>query len=103
MASTTERVTVTLPRDLLDEIDRIEPNRSRFVQDAVRRELDRRRREELARSLDAPHAEAEELADAGFDDWADRLPAEDTTGLVDLDSGTSVVWTPGEGWKEPGE
>ena len=39
-----ERVTVTLPDNLLRDIDRLEKNRSKFVAEAVRRELDRRRR-----------------------------------------------------------
>jgi hypothetical protein len=45
---TTERVTVTLPIDLLEGIDRFEHNRSRFIVQAVERELVRRRREGLA-------------------------------------------------------
>jgi metal-responsive CopG/Arc/MetJ family transcriptional regulator len=52
-----ERVTVTLPKDLVRDIDRREKNRSRFIAEAVHRELDRRRREELRRSLENPHAE----------------------------------------------
>ena len=39
-----ERVTVTLPNDLVRDIDRREKNRSKFVAEAVRHELDRRRR-----------------------------------------------------------
>ena len=46
-----ERVTVTLPNDLVRDIDRRENNRSKFVAEAVRHELDRRRRAELRRSL----------------------------------------------------
>jgi hypothetical protein len=96
-----ERVTVTLPSELVDEIDRWDRNRSRFVAGAVREEVERRRREELKRSLEAPHEQAEELAEAGFDDWASRLPAEDAEGLVDPDGGTALRWTPGRGWEEP--
>jgi metal-responsive CopG/Arc/MetJ family transcriptional regulator len=33
-----ERVTVTLSADLVQEIDRLERNRSRFISDAVRHE-----------------------------------------------------------------
>ena len=47
--STVDRVTVTLPTELVSQIDRIEKNRSRFMLLAVRRELRRRRREELRR------------------------------------------------------
>ena len=48
------RVTVTLPEELLRDIDRREKDRSRFIADAVRRELDRRRRAELRRFLELP-------------------------------------------------
>jgi hypothetical protein len=96
-----DRITVTLPRELIDEIDRWDSNRSRFVAGAVREEVERRRREELKRSLEAPHEQAEELAEAGFDDWASRLPAEDATGLVDLEGGSAVRWIPGRGWEQP--
>jgi len=53
--ATTERVTVTLPSQVVKDIDRVESNRSRFIVVAVRHELDRRRREELNRSLRKPH------------------------------------------------
>lgn len=97
MASTT-RVTVTLPADLVEEIDRLESNRSRFVLEGVRRELERRRREALRESLRAPHAEGLEVAEEGFDRWAEGLPDEDAGELVDLEAGTRVRWTAGEGW-----
>ncbi len=57
MAST-ERVTVTLPIELVERIDRYERNRSRFITEAVEHELVRRRRLELLRSLKSPHPEA---------------------------------------------
>ena len=53
-----ERVTVTLPAELVREIDRHERNRSKFVLHSVQRELDRRRRNELRRSLRKPHVES---------------------------------------------
>jgi Arc/MetJ-type ribon-helix-helix transcriptional regulator len=101
--ATTERVTVTLPTDLVSDIDRREKNRSKFVVEAVRRELDRRRREELRRSLQKPHPESEELADAGLEAWARSLPEEDIQALVDVDAGKAVRWVPGEGWLEASE
>src|SRR5271157_4123100 len=58
-----ERVTVTLPGELVRDIDRREKNRSKFVAEAVRHELDHRRREELRQSLRHPHPESAELAD----------------------------------------
>ena len=96
----TERVTVTLPSEILREIERFETNRSRFVLDAVRHELQRRQREELRRSFESPHPEGQALAEAGFDEWARGLPHEDTDTLIDLNSGTPVRWIPGEGWRE---
>ena len=95
-----ERVTVTLPAELVRDIDRLDKNRSRFIQDAARHELERRRRELLQESLQSPHPEAAELADAGFDDWAAALPDEDASGLVDLRTGVEVRWLPGEGWTQ---
>jgi len=98
-----ERVTVTLPDDLLRDIDRLEKNRSKFVAEAVRRELDRRRRAELQRSLQNPHPESKELAEQGLDEWASGLPEEDVDALVDGSAGKEVRWVPGEGWVEGGE
>jgi Arc/MetJ-type ribon-helix-helix transcriptional regulator len=95
-----ERVTVTLPAEVVEDIDRREPNRSRFILEAVRRELKRRQRQELNRSLQNPHPETSELADAGFEEWATRLPEEKASDLVDLRAGRSVRWVPGRGWLE---
>lgn len=96
---TTERVTVTLPAELVESIDRLEKNRSRFIAEAVQHELERRRREGLRRSLEHPHPDAAEFADAGLDEWAASLPEGDE-GLVDMAAGRPVRWTPGEGWIE---
>ena len=95
-----DRVTVTLPDNLVKDIDRIEKNRSKFVAEAVRRELDRRRRAELRRSLNHPHPEAAELADQGIEEWARSLPPEDTEALLDPKAGRPVSWIPGKGWVE---
>lgn len=93
-----ERVTITLPADLVRDIDRIETNRSKFLQEAARHELERRRRDLLARSLRSPHPETAELAETGFQEWVSSLPDEDAAGLVNLQGGTEVRWIPGEGW-----
>src|ERR1700722_13839679 len=95
-----ERVTVTLPVDLISDIDRREKNRSKFVADAVRHELERRRREELRRSLQNPHQESADLANEGLEAWANSLPDEDTESLVDSSAGSPVRWISGEGWVE---
>ena len=94
------RVTVTLPPELVEEIDRRERNRSRFVLEAVRREVTRRRREELRRSLAQPHAEARELADAGLDDWGSATKPADSSELLDTRAARPVRWVPGKGWVE---
>ena len=95
-----DRVTVTLPNDLVRDIDRREKNRSKFVAEAVRNELDRRRREELRRSLDNPHPESADLAEQGLEEWTRGLPEEDTESLVDRNAGKPVRWVSGEGWVE---
>jgi Arc/MetJ-type ribon-helix-helix transcriptional regulator len=99
-ASSVERVTVTLPDDLVRDIDRREKNRSKFVAEAVRHELDRRRRSELRRSLQNPHPESAELAEQVLEEWTRGLPEEDAEALVDSSAGTPVRWVPGEGWIE---
>jgi len=93
---TTERVTVTLSGELLDEIDRLERNRSRFIAEAVQRELARRRRDALLQSVSSPHAETAALVDTGLADWTSELP--DDEGLVAPAGGTAVRWIEGQGW-----
>jgi len=96
----TERVTVTLAGELLDEIDRLERNRSRFIATAVQGELARRRREALLQSVSSPHAETAELVNTDLTDWTADVP--DDEGLVDPAGGTAVRWTEGRGWvKDP--
>ncbi len=93
-----ERITVTFPPDLVREIDRRERNRSRFIQQAVRRELERQRRAELELSLRNPHPETREMTGLGLGDWLESLPEEDD--LLDPEAGTDVCWIPGKGWRE---
>jgi len=97
------RVTVTLPTELVEEIDRMERNRSRFVAEGVRREIRRRRREALRRSLRSPHPESSEIAEEGLTAWADALPEDNVAELIDLEVGAAVRWVPGEGWVEGAE
>jgi hypothetical protein len=94
--STTERVTVTLSAELVEGIDRLERNRSRFIAEAVEHELARRRREELLKSVRDPHPETVDLADTGLGDWAADLA--DNERLVDMEGGTAVRWVGGQGW-----
>lgn len=92
-----ERVTVTLPAELVDGIDRWERNRSRFIAEAVQHELTRRRRQGLLRSIANPHPEAMEVAEAGLAEWGAALPSDDD-GLVDASAGKPVRWIEGRGW-----
>lgn len=92
----TARVTVTLAADLVDSIDRIERNRSRFIAEAVQHELTRRRQAGLLQSIHSPHAETVALVDTGLADWVSDLPADE--GLVDAGAGTPVRWIEGQGW-----
>jgi post-segregation antitoxin (ccd killing protein) len=97
---TTERVTVTLPREVVRDIAQIEPNRSRFVLEAVHHEIRRRKHDELRRSLRNPHPDSAVLTEAGGDPRAKVPPDEETHHVVDTSTGKPVRWTPGKGWAE---
>ena len=90
------RVTVTLAADLVEGIDRIERNRSRFIAEAVEHELTRRRQAALLHSIRHPHVDTVTLVDTGLGDWVSDLPADE--GLVDVTGGTAVRWVEGQGW-----
>jgi hypothetical protein len=64
----------------------------------VEHELARRRREGLLQSLESPHPEAAELAEAGLSEWGANLPEGDD--LVDVNAGKPVRWVEGQGWVE---
>lgn len=91
-----ERVTVTLPADLVDRIDQVERNRSRFIAQAVEHELAQRRRDALLQSVQNPHPETTDLINIGLSDWVSDLPGDET--LVDANAGTPVRWVEGQGW-----
>ena len=74
-------------------------NPRKFVADAVRQELDRRR-VEFRRSLHNPHPESVEFADEGLEAWTRGRPEDDTEAPVDGSAGKAVRWVPGEGWVE---
>ncbi len=90
----TERVTITLPSDLLEEVDQLERNRSRFIAEAVQHEVARRRRAALLESVRRPHAETTQWVAAGLTDWTSELP----DGLLEPSGGTAVRWVEGQGW-----
>lgn len=96
---TTERITITMPKEIVEEIDRMTNNRSRFILDAVRHELDRQRREDLRLSLCNPHKEASQVAEWGMTEWRAGLP--DDSDLLDAASGRPVRWRADEGWSSP--
>jgi Arc/MetJ-type ribon-helix-helix transcriptional regulator len=91
-----ERVTVTLPAELVAKIDQIERNRSRFIAEAVEHELAQRRRDALLQSVQNPHPETTELVDVGLSDWVSELAQDEA--LVDATGGTAVRWIDGQGW-----
>ncbi len=97
-----KRVTVTLPDEVVEEIDRWEKNRSKFVLVAARRELELRRREELERSLSNPHPEVGKVAELGIDEWTTTVAGDDDE-LLDSSAGRAVRWVEGEGWREATE
>ena len=95
----TERVTVTLPSELVRSIDRTENDRDRFIIEAVERELARSRHEGLLCSLRSPHPEVIDHAMNDLSDWVTDLSPGDAD-LVDLEAGTPVRWVVGRGWIE---
>ena len=97
-----KRVTVTLPQAIVEEIDRWEKNRSKFVLEAAERELELRRRRELERSLRYPHPESHQVAEAGIEEWGEGWATEDES-IVDPSAGRPVRWTPDDGWREEAE
>jgi hypothetical protein len=96
-----ERVTITLAAELVEGIDRVERNRSRFIAEAVEHELARRRRDALLSSLRQPHPESTDLSDANLGDWTADL--QDDEGMVDAAGGTAVSWVEGRGWVKASE
>jgi hypothetical protein len=94
-----KRVTVTLPQAIVEEIDRWETNRSKFVLEAAERELELRRRAELELSLRNPHQDTVQVAELGIEEWGEGWVGDDQE-LVDPSSGRSVRWTPDGGWSE---
>ena len=99
---TASRITITLPADLVERIDQAAPNRSRFIAQAVERELHRRLREALRHSLDAPHEEGRQVAELGLAGYGDALP-EDVPELMDPAAAVDLAWHEGEGWRSVGD
>ena len=96
------RITITLPADLVERIDQTSSNRSRFIAEAVERELHQRLREALRRSLDAPHEDGRKDAELGLAGFRDALPG-DAPELLDPAAAVDLAWHEGEGWISAGE
>src|SRR5690349_13185947 len=94
--SAVERVTITLAADLVESIDKIERDRNRFISEAIKRELARRRHAGLLQSLHHPHADTADFLDPELTEWTSDLPEDD--GLVNMAAGTPVRWIEGKGW-----
>lgn len=90
---------MTLPDEILHEIDRQDRNRSRFIHAAVVQELDRRRKELLVSSLENPHPESVEMESHGLDEWLASGNPNDRD-LLNMDHFQIVRWTSEDGWKE---
>ena len=101
-AMAASRITITLPADLVERIDQAAPNRSRFIAEAVERELHHHMREALRRSLDAPHEEGRQIAGLGLAGYRDVLP-EDVPELLDPAEAVDVAWHEGDGWRPVGD
>lgn len=98
-ASPFERITVTMPAELVARIDRVERNRSRFITQAVRHELKRRQRQELLRSLEEPHPDSLITAELGLENWSQGLPTGDLN-LLNPSAGVPLQWSGEQGWQE---
>jgi hypothetical protein len=98
--SFSERVTITLPAVVLESIDKLERNRSRFIAEAVRRELKRRLRASLVLSLKNPHPESEEFERLGLHAWKLAQTSPDESDLLDTSKGTAVRWRENQGWEK---
>jgi hypothetical protein len=94
-----ERVTITLPEEVLRDIDRRDRNRSKFILQAVQRELEWRQREQLRLSLSEPHPESMQTAEWGIQQWVLSADERDAD-LLDQEAGKRVCWEPGQGWTE---
>jgi len=95
---TTERVAVTLPTDLLEDVDQLDGNRSRFIAEAVQREVIRRRRATLMQSVESPHPETTRVVDGDLTDWMADWSHDE--GLLDPSAGTAVRWIEEQGWTQ---
>ena len=64
----------------------------------MRHELQRRRRQELLRSLEEPHPDSFTTACLGLESWRQELPAGDDD-LLDPRGGVRLHWSEEQGWR----
>ena len=94
-----QRITLTLPSEVVTAIDRTTHDRDSFVTDAVRHEIDRRKEAQLRRSLDGPHPETSELAVSPSSNWPAGVPRDEWDDLLTSDLGEEIRWEEGKGWQ----
>ena len=87
------RITISLPEEVVGRIDRLERNRSRFILEAVEKELEFRRRQMLRESTSHPHPQCSEIAEAGLGEWGELADPADEE-LLDPEAGSPVRWSP---------
>lgn len=93
MAATVEKVTLTLPQDLMNTVRELAPprGRSKFIAEAIRYFIDEREkrllREELIAGYQATAEEAAAMAEEwlplGVETWERYSPCDDSDGDVD--------------------
>lgn len=99
MAAHGQRISVSLPEELVNEIDRSAPDRDSFVAEAVKHELTRRQKDGLQASLEYPHAKTLLVAEAPLCEWPEGVPADEWSDVLDEDSGEEIRWVEGKGWQ----
>ncbi len=85
--------------DSLVDIERRERNRSKFVAEAVHRELERQRCEELRRST-AVHIPKAPIWPSRVWMMVAHIARGGYESLLDCSGGKKVRWIPGQGWIE---
>lgn len=94
-----QRITLTLPSEVVTAIDRTTHDRDSFVTDAVRHEIDRRREDQLQRSLDRPHPETSMANKSVPRDWPTGVPHDEWDELLTSELGQDICWEEEKGWQ----
>ena len=94
-----QRIALTLPSEVITEIDRTTHDRDSFVEDAVRHEIDRRREDQLRRSLDDPHPETSKAVGSSPSNWPTGVPHDEWDELLRSELGEEIRWEEAKGWQ----